>query len=285
MSVGSWFFASDLHGRVAHYRTLLQAVERESPPAVLLGGDLLPHGLDRRWDVGTAGGAFLDGFLLPELRRARRRLGSRWPTWAVIFGNDDERVHEATARAAEEEGLWLYAHGRVVEVHDVAVLGYACVPPTPFLLKDWERYDVSRFVDPGCVPPEEGRLTVAVAPDELDHIAADLDLARAVVLAHCPPYCTALDRADLDGQHVDGAPVDLHVGSIALRRFLEARNPRLGLHGHVHESTRLTGRWRDRVGSTVVMSAAHDGSELALVRVDPGDPGAATRELIPVVGD
>ena len=31
------------------------------------------------------------------------------------------------------------------------------MPPTPFLLKDWERYDVSRFVDPGCVSPEEGR--------------------------------------------------------------------------------------------------------------------------------
>jgi len=30
------------------------------------------------------------------------------------------------------------------------------VPPTPFLLKDWEKYDVSAYVDPGCVSPEEG---------------------------------------------------------------------------------------------------------------------------------
>lgn len=39
------------------------------------------------------------------------------------------------------------------------------------------------------------------------------------------------------------APMDVHVGSIALRRFIEARQPLLTLHGHVHESARLTGSW------------------------------------------
>jgi hypothetical protein len=39
----------------------------------------------------------------------------------------------------------------------------------------------------------------------------------------------------------------------------------------------------ERIGSTVVLQGAHDGPELALVRVDPADPGAATRELIPPV--
>ena len=36
------------------------------------------------------------------------------------------------------------------------VFGYNCVPPTPFRLKDFDRSDVSPYVDPGCVPPEEG---------------------------------------------------------------------------------------------------------------------------------
>ena len=52
------------------------------------------------------------------------------------------------------------------------------------------------------------------------------------------------------------------------------------LHGHVHESARLTGAWRDRIGRTLCLSAAHNGPELALVRLDLDDPEGATRELL-----
>ena len=79
---------------------------------------------------------------------------------------------------------------------------------------------------------------------------------------------------------VEHVPLDVHVGSIAIRRFIEERQPLVTLHGHVHESARLTGAWRDRIGRTHVFSAAHDGPELALVRFDLEDPASATRELI-----
>jgi Icc-related predicted phosphoesterase len=69
------------------------------------------------------------------------------------------------------------------------------------------------------------------------------------------------------------------VGSIAVRRFIEDRQPYLTLHGHIHESTRLTGSWRDRMGRTHMFSAAHDGPELALVRFDLDDLEGAEREL------
>jgi Icc-related predicted phosphoesterase len=79
---------------------------------------------------------------------------------------------------------------------------------------------------------------------------------------------------------VDHAPVDVHVGSIAIRRFIETRQPLVTLHGHIHESARLTGSWRQQIGRTWALSAAHDGAELALVRFDPREPANATRELI-----
>ena len=164
------------------------------------------------------------------------------------------------------------------------------MPPTPFTLKDWERYDVSRFVDPGCVSPEEGYRSVPVPEGETKWgtIAGDLealvgrhDVSRAVFLFHSPP---APDRARPRRARrpivVDHAPLDVHVGSIAIRRFIEARQPLLTLHGHVHESARLTGSWRERIGRTVCLSAAHDGPELALVRFDLEQPEAATRELL-----
>ncbi len=69
-----------------------------------------------------------------------------------------------------------------------------------------------------------------------------------------------------------------HFGFL-LRRFLVVRAPKISLHGHVHEAPRLSGTWRMRIGLTFAFSAAHDGPELALVRFDPDDPAAATREL------
>jgi len=74
-------------------------------------------------------------------------------------------------------------------------------------------------------------------------------------------------------------PMDAHVGSIAVRRFIEARQPLLTLHGHVHESSRLTGCWRERIGGSHCFSAAWDGPELALVAFDLEELEAAERLL------
>jgi len=70
------------------------------------------------------------------------------------------------------------------------------------------------------------------------------------------------------------------VGSIAVRRLIEERRPLLTLHGHVHESASLTGVWREHIGRTLAVSAAHDGAELALVRFELENPGGAARDLI-----
>jgi uncharacterized protein len=174
-----------------------------------------------------------------------------------------------------------------VMLGNCAVYGYPYVPPTPFRLKDLERYDVSRYVDPGCVAPEDGQRSVAdiseVAKticEDLDELTGTDDLSRAIFLFHSPPYQSALDRAALDGKMIDYCPLDVHVGSIAIRRFIEVRQPMLTLHGHVHESVRLTGQWQQRIGRTLALGGAHDGPELCLVRFDSDDPLSATRDLV-----
>jgi Icc-related predicted phosphoesterase len=278
-------FASDLHGREDRYLKLLAAIQAEHPGAVFLGGDLLPPGAL----APGGGGDFLLDWLGPRLTSLRDALGSAYPRVLAIFGNDDPRSEVLSLGELEQRGLLTHVHRRRVELFGVKVFGYACVPPTPFALKDWERYDVSRFVDPGSVSPEEGVRSLPVPEGDarwgtiagdLEALAGGEDLARAVFLFHAPPHGTALDRAALDGRSVDHAPLDVHIGSIAIRRFIEARQPRLTLHGHVHESARLTGAWRERIGRTLCLSAAHDGPELALVRFDLDDPSGATRETL-----
>ena len=283
-----WVFVSDLHGRSERWRKLFDLIAAERPAVVLLGGDLLPHAWAAHDDERAEGDFILDS-LAPRFADLRARLGAAYPRVLLILGNDDPRVEEQAVLEAARRGVWEYLHQRRATVGAYAVYGYAFVPPTPFLLKDWERYDVSRHVEPGSVSPEEGRRTVAVSESEvrwrtiaedLAELFAEPDLTHAIGLFHAPPYQTALDRAALDGRLVDFAPMDVHVGSVAVRRFIEERQPLVTLHGHIHESARLTGRWREQIGRTHCLSAAHDGPELAVVRFDPADPGKATRELL-----
>lgn len=287
--LGTFLFASDLHGNEERYRKLFSLVRGEKPAAVFLGGDLLPSGSLAFAKTRKGRADFLQDFLLAQLETLRREAGAGYPHWFVILGNDDARSQEEAFAGGLGAGLWEYVHGRRAECGPYSVYGCSFVPPTPFGLKDWERYDVSRFVDPGCVAPEDGRFTTAAAAaemglptlaEELETIAGADDLERAIFLFHAPPYRTALDRAALDGRRVEGVPLDVHVGSIAIRRFIEARQPWITLHGHVHESARLSGTWRDGIGRCHCFSAAHDGPELAVVSFDPQRPQEARRRLL-----
>ncbi len=216
-------------------------------------------------------------------------MADRYPEIFIILGNDDPRSEEAAFVDVSESGLWKYIHQRIVPFMDYQIMGYAFVPPTPYPLKDWERYDVSRYVDPGSFSPEEGRRTVPVAAneirygtmrDDLEKLVGSASLELTVCFFHSPPYETRLDRAPLDRARVEHVPLDVHVGSIAIRRFIEEHQPLLTLHGHVHEAARLTSSWRDRLGRTPMFNAAHDGPELSLVSFDLGDLDHATRELL-----
>ena len=277
------FFISDLHGQKRRYKALFSRIKQEKPEAVFLGGDLLPSfgSRDER--------DFLSDYLSQEFITLKTRLGSDYPRVFLIFGNDDGKSQEQDLiRYMEREKIWEYIHNKSAQFGPYNIYGYAYVPPTPFLNKDWERYDISRFTDPGCIAPEEGWHSVEQPINIIQHatIQADLnnlignnDLSNSIMLFHTPPYQTKLDRAALDGKMIDHVPLDLHVGSIAVKDLIMKHQPLLTLHGHVHESARLTGSWKEQLGETTALSAAHDGPELALVRFDPGNLREASREL------
>ena len=283
------FFVSDLHGQADRYRKLFRLIGEERPSAVFVGGDLLPLGLTALETLDFDHQDFVNGFLVRQLKQLQESLAEAYPRVFVILGNDDSRSEEATIIAAATTGVWEYIHDRRVSFLRNDVYGYACVPPTPFLLKDWERYDVSRYVPPGSIAPEDGHRSVPMAENQIKYATIKEDLCtlvgdrpvdQAIFLFHSPPYQTNLDRAALDGRMIDYAPLDVHVGSIAIQRFIEKKQPLITLHGHIHESAGITGAWSQRIGRTFCLSAAHDGPELALVRFDSENPATATRELI-----
>lgn len=279
---------SDLHGKIDRYNKLFEIIRTDKPDAVFIGGDIMTPvgGLINHSDEY---GDLLEDFLIPEFREIKADLGDGYPDIFLILGNDDGRSREARIIEAGNEYLWNYAHNRKIESGEYDIYGYSHIPPSPYQLKDLERYDVSRYVDPGCVSPEEGSYSFPVSEydrryrtikKDLEELTLQHDLSRAIMLFHSPPYDTLLDRADLDGKMIDYAPVDMHVGSIAIQRFIKRRQPLLTLHGHVHEAARLTGKWREKMGDTWMFNAAHDGSELAVIVFNPSDLGSAERKLI-----
>ena len=283
------FFTSDIHGRTMRYESLFKKIEEEPPDCVFLGGDLFPSFMLSHDDDKVPPGDFIIDYLKDRLSGLRAYLGSSYPCFFVIMGNDDPRVLESSVYELVEQDLWVYIHNRSVDILSHEIIGYSYVPPTPFLLKDWERYDVSRFVDPGCIPPEQGRYSIPVTEYEiqfstiqkdLEALTESRDLSKTLCLFHAPPYQSTLDRAALDGKSIDHVPLDVHVGSIAIARFIAEKQPLLTMHGHIHESIRLTNCWHDHSGKTHIFGGAHDGTELSLISFETDDLENAIRELI-----
>lgn len=283
------FFVSDLHGNVTRYQKLFKRIKMEKPNGVFLGGDLLPLSMSSISKNDEQSNDFIKDFLIPGFSKLLNELGKNYPDVFLILGNDDGRIFEQEIVDAQNMGIWKYVHNQKILFNDFSVLGYAYVPPTPFLLKDWERYDVSRYVDPGCVSPEDGwrstsieqnQVKYATIQNDLEILSGQDDLSKSILLFHTPPYQTGLDRAALDGKMIDHVPLDVHVGSIAVKKFIEKRQPLITLHGHIHESASITGTWKEQIGNTFALSAAHNGSELSLVKFYPENPQQSIRELI-----
>jgi len=278
------FFVSDLHGHIDRYEKLFKQIENENPEVVFLGGDLLPHGMKRSEYYDD----FTIDFLFPKLYQLKKILKDEYPQIFLILGNDDARCVEEIFQEESNKGLFQYLNQKKVYLNKYLVFGYSFVPPTPFQLKDWEKYDVSRYVDPGCTHPMEGFRTFktnedieyATIKNDLEILTDNQDLSNAIFLFHSPPYKTNLDRAALDGIMVEHVPLDVHVGSIAIKRFIENEQPLVTLHGHIHESTRLTGYWQEQLGKTISFNAAHDGPELSLIVFDLENTSEAARLLI-----
>lgn len=273
------FHVSDLHGRQERYEKLFAEIIKEKPGVVLMGGDLLPHGISNN--------RFISGYLKNKLMALKEILKKEFPKFLIIMGNDDPKKFEKDFEYLSDENLIFYLNFKKISIGDYQFYGYSYVPPTPFRMKDWEKYDVSRYTEPGIIPPDEGYITseraqydikYSTIKEDIQNYLGNEDLSKSVILFHTPPYNTKLDLVrPVLIEHVE---TDKHAGSIAVRNFIELKQPLITLHGHLHESSRLSGAWHDRIGNTYCFNAAYHKSELSIIKFDLSAPQDAKRILI-----
>ncbi|MCS6841082.1 MAG: metallophosphoesterase [Roseiflexus sp.] len=251
-------YTADLHGNLDGYRALCEFAARHEAHAIIVGGDLLPHAI-RRDDALTTQRTFVERDLAPLLRTFR----SHHPTIAVYLlpGNDDWMAAYAAVEELAVEGLAYPLHERVYQLSDQLWLaGYACVPPTPFSIKDFERCDEGRTPPfsfdhaltsrGGVIRPlqrHEFEALPSIAED-LAMLAKRSDPRRTVYVCHTPPADTPLDL--MSNRR--------HVGSRALRAFIEQHQPPLTLHGHIHEAPSLSGTYATQIGATWCVNPGRD---------------------------
>ena len=116
--------------------------------------------------------------------------------------------------------------------------------------------------------PDRREPTIAGALDGLLDAAPP---AGTFYVFHSPPR----------GTRCDMVAARTHVGSRAIRAFVERHQPPLVLSGHIHESPRVSASWRDRIGETEVVNPGQFGtSRLCGVWFDPARPGGTLRHTV-----
>jgi Icc-related predicted phosphoesterase len=135
--------------------------------------------------------------------------------------------------------------------------------------------DARRFGDLGIFGCGGSNVTPFHTPTELGDeeiglllergYAAVKDAPHLLMVCHTPPAYTATDRVT-SGQHV---------GSPAVRAFIEAHQPAVCITGHIHESAGV-----DRIGRTTVLNAGafRDGGYI-VVNLGPDGLEAELRRV------
>jgi Icc-related predicted phosphoesterase len=279
------FFATDVHGSETCWRKFLNAGQHYQADVVILGGDMTGKALVPIVDDG--GGHWhatllenrneLDGEdavvafeqavqrrgyypfrttpdELQELSQSEERwhklfdehmVGTveRWMEMAdeklagtgirvlVCPGNDDQLEIDAIVEAAETVEL---GEGKVVELDGFQLVSSGWANRTP-----WDTY---REED----EPDLRRRFDAM----ITQVTADPE--HTIFSLHCPPYDTGLDEApqltaEMDLK--DAGRSTVPVGSTAVREVIEAHQPALSLHGHIHEA-----RGTKRLGRTLCIN-------------------------------
>jgi Icc-related predicted phosphoesterase len=255
-------FATDLHGIEIHFQRLFHYIRSRKIKCLVFGGDLCPAGLvyGNFGQMQQSQKEFLQNFFLPRLQELKNDA----PDFRclLIMGNDDLGANLDLLAEAEEHNVLQVIHKKIIAVNDLQFLGYSFVPPTPFLIKDWEKYENSnRIIEPVAISPENGYRSIDVnekttIEEDLARFTDEVKSKPTVFVCHCPPYKSNLDYSTTDRYYYEGLKMDRHLGSIAVRNFIESAQPLLSLHGHIHESTSISGKFDDHINDSLCLNGA-----------------------------
>jgi Icc-related predicted phosphoesterase len=257
-------FVTDLHGIEWKYKRVLQIAKKLDVEAVINGGDLFPH---------SRGAATQPDFIAYFLDDHLAQYDSAGIHYLCYPGNDDLKIHdEMFEKVCDKYSRVVPLAQRKFDLGGFEFIGMNWVVDYPFRLKDRCRRDTEDYVfqpqlGPGVLSTPDGyegiddwfayAATLPTIEEEMERLVRPTDMEKAVYVIHMPPSDLGLDECT-GGERV---------GSRAIYRFLEKNQPRLSLHGHIHESPLVSGRWKAQLGRTLAVQPGNR-EDLAFAVID-----------------
>ena len=257
-------FVTDLHGNRWKYDRLSEAAKDFRADVVINGGDMLPWNND----------PFKQGeFITSCLDNHFSRFDSAGIYYLCCPGNDDLRIFDQLfEETCKKYPFVICLAQRKFEVGGYEFIGMNRVVDYPFQLKDRCRMDTDDYIfqeqfGKGLLSTPDGwqeiddwfayAKTLPTIEAELNRLVRPEDMEKSVYVIHMPPYRLGLDKC------YHGA----EVGSEAIYNFLKEYQPKLSLHGHIHESPEVTGQWQAKLGRTTCIQPGQL-NEFSYVTID-----------------
>jgi len=243
-----FLYVTDLHGHHEKYKKVLAAAKRGRVQAVVNGGDMLPKS-----------GALHDqlNFMFNFMDKQFQAYEEAKIHYLCMMGNDDIKAFDPDFQ--ELCNRYKYVHNiafkkTIIDTYEF--IGFNLVPDYPFTLKDRCRKDMQQWRCPkqlgkAITSNREGFDKIShwfdhvsslpTIKDELQNLPKPKSFRKAIYVIHCPPALVGLDEC-MRGERV---------GSFAVHKFIEKKQPLLTLHGHIHEGPYTTGLYSAHIGNTL----------------------------------
>lgn len=260
-------YTSDVHGIESLYLRLFKKAIAECVDVVIIGGDILPK--EGAWEnIISNQRKFINNFLYQKLVKFKQEMKNT--DIYLMLGNDDWACNLPYLEELKKRGLLkLIDNKRFTLGNGYELIGYNFVPPTPFSIKDFEKLDVgendyepqhfSAFVSTPNgmkeIIPQTFFQTRGCIKEDIENLPLPKNMDKAIYVLHAPPFQTKLDVL-YNGRHV---------GSKAIKAFIEKKQPYLTLHGHVHESPQVSGSYFEKIGRTFSINPGQGSGQLHAV--------------------
>ena len=243
-------YVTDIHGIEWKHNEIFNLAKSLKIDAVVNGGDML---------IFRGNLMHQDKFITGFLDEYFSKFESEKIYYLGLLGNDDLGVFDDLFQKTCDKYSYIVNIAQTrfqIEGSKYEFIGMNWVTDLPFGLKDRARKDNKDFE----LPKQIGRQylstpngfkkienwasyieTLPTIEDELNNLIKPSDMNNTIYIFHNPPANIDLD-VTYDGKRV---------GSQAEYSFLRINQPKLSLHGHIHESPDTSGKWYAQIGRSI----------------------------------
>jgi len=241
-------YVSDLHGCKWKYEELINIAQKYGAKVVINGGDMLPK----------SGNLFSQAdFITDYLDTHFAKFNESGIYYLCFLGNDDLKIFDDLfERVCNKYPFVISLAQHKYNLDGYEFIGFNWAVDYPFRLKDRCRMDTKEYIfhrqfGSGLLSTQNGleeisdwisyANTLPTIQDELSQLIRPEDMEQSIYVMHMPPSGLGLDECYSSHK----------VGSKAIYNFLESNQPKLSLHGHIHESPQVSGKWFSKLNQTL----------------------------------